>query len=155
MLRDFNIKTATAKDLRRLCRRAKDGRTSSNADMHEKWISERLRTGPAYTLYYRGKPAGAAGLSIVRAGVANAWAVIDGSLSIIRDRPVPTCEQMSYLADVVWVIKEMTEILKRRFEIKRIRAASRCGFDASQRLLKACGFSRKRKFGEEYLFVAE
>jgi RimJ/RimL family protein N-acetyltransferase len=148
----IELKTANEDELYVLARKSAEARLSSLSDSElYPWIRFRLYYGPAISAYYKDELIGAAGLQIVRDGVANVWAVINpnpNSRSILNDLPkgrFPTSEQMDFMEAIVRTFIAMRDILCRKLGIKKIRAYSMKGFGASQRLLRACGFKKMRK----------
>lgn len=149
MIDFLELKIAAKEDIELLCERTDDPDVRGNAK-----ISEAAKIMPAYCAYYKGRPVGAAGLHIVREGVANVWAIIDGGFEMLPKGRVPTAEQLEYLEKVLHLFVRMRDILCRRFNIKRIRTYSLKGFGASQRLLKYCGFERlRRQSADRYFYV--
>ena len=154
MMDFLEIKLAIEDELLQLCRTSADDYVRNNAGSHRDWIKYHMSAGPAYCGYYKGRLAGAAGLHIIRPGVANVWLVIDGGFFMLPKGMIPTVESLEYLEKVVWVLKEMRDILCRRFRIMKIRTSSRKGFGASQRLIKFCGFERLVKESKQnYYYI--
>jgi hypothetical protein len=146
MMEYLTLKQSTGNELEKLCRNSADSQVASlSGPQLTEWIDFRLKSGPAISAYYAGRLVGAAGLQIVRPGIANVWAVIDSKFEKLPAGKLPTAEEFEYLESVLHAFIGMRDILARRFKISRIRTYSRRGFAASQRLLRVCGFKRLRK----------
>lgn len=108
-----------------------------------RWMKYNMDRGPSFTALYEGRIMAAWGVRWVRQGVGTAWAVF--STDMPYGQSVPTAEAIEYLQEAVWTAEHALAIVVSEFRFKRIRAHSRKGFAASQRLLRHLGFEQLKR----------
>lgn len=98
--------------------------------------SEFKKVGFAYSVFFRGKLVAVWGIRNVRTGLGEPWIVI------AQDAPESP--------KLFRALRDMVSITERVGGFCRLRAASRKGFDKSQRLLEFMGFRRTRRSMKHY-----
>jgi len=86
---------------------------------------------------------GCAGIRMIRPGVGEVWAVFSNKINTHRK-------------ELFRAVRDMLNILIEDFspEFTKLRASSRIGFEASQRLLEHLGFERaRRRWNGHYIYV--
>jgi len=117
-----------------------DPQIRGQVDYVRKWLEFNIAKGPAITVVNKGLIMGAWGVRGVRPGVGSAWAVVCLKFGDV------------FGPDAAWTVRNMIEMTAAEYGFKRIRAHSRKGFAASQRLLRHLGFERMRRETETHLF---
>ena len=108
------------------------------------WSKRNIDCGPAYTAVYKDRVVAVFGVVLVRPGLGEIWMVVSGRID----------KSYSFMKEGLIAIWNMIDVIAETFEIKKIRARSRIGFDKSQRLLEHAGFIRQRRtFGDHYLYI--
>jgi hypothetical protein len=131
----LKIRPYKASDGEMLCLSAVD----ETAVADHSWAAVNETLGPGYTGTHKGQIVCAAGIRLVRKGVGDAWLVMSHEAAKNKKATFRT-------------VKTMLEILIEEFDLVRVRATSRIGFPASQRLLEHLGFKRMRTMTTGYYF---
>lgn len=117
-----------------------DPEVRGREDYVRKWLEFNIARGPAITVLSEGRIMGVWGIRFVRKGIGSTWAVV-----CVEFKDV-------FGPDAAWMIRNMIDVTATEYGFKRIRAHSRKGLAASQRLLRHLGFERMRRQSKTHFF---
>lgn len=129
---------------------AADPELRGRVDYIEKWLIFNINRGPAITAIWNGRVVASWGIRQVRPGVGSAWAVFCSNIRFVQG--FPSAEAMEYLEESLWTMRQSIRLIAAEFGFKRIRAHSRKGFRASQRLMRHLGFEKMHREAKTHYF---